>query len=84
VSTKPPVKDDLQRKVEEVKQDADVQRALKQATPIERRKGPVARARDKFVIGTHLFLLVVLGAVYQLANRWPAFAARYPLVLKLI
>jgi len=84
VSTKPPAKDDLQRKVEEVKQDADVQRALKQATPIERRKGPVARARDKFVIGTHLVLLVVLGAVYQLANRWPGFAGRYPLVLKLI
>ena len=84
MSTKPPAKDDLQRKVEEVKQDADVQRALKQATPIERRKGPVARARDKFVIGTHLVLLVVLGAVYQLANRWPGFAGRYPLVLKLI
>ncbi len=84
MSTKPPVKDDLQKKVEEVKQDADVQRALKQATPIEQRKGPVARARDKFVIGTHLVLLVVLGAVYQLANRWPGFAGRYPLVLKLI
>lgn len=84
MSTKPPAKDDLQKKVEEVKQDADVQRALKQATPIERRKGPVARARDKFVIGTHLVLLVALGAVYQLVNRLPGFAERYPLVLKLI
>ena len=73
---------DLQRKVEEVKQDADVQRALKQATPIERRKGPVARARDKFVIGTHLFLLIVLGAAYQLLNRLPGFTQRYPLILK--
>jgi hypothetical protein len=27
-------KDELQRKVEEVKQDADVQRALKQATTV--------------------------------------------------
>jgi small-conductance mechanosensitive channel len=84
VSTKPPVKDDLQRKVEEVKQDADVQRALKQATPIERLKGPVARARDKFVIGTHLFLLVVLGIAFQLLNRLPGFSQRYPLALKLI
>ena len=81
MSTKP---DDLQKKVEEVKQDADVQRALKQASPIERFKGPVARARDKFVIGTHLVLLIALGALYQLANRWPDFAGRYPLVLKLI
>lgn len=69
MSEKPPVKDDLQRKVEEVKQDADVQRALKQATPIERRKGPVARARDKFVIGTHLFLLIVIGAAYGAGSR---------------
>ncbi len=84
MSTKTPPKDELQKKVEEVKQDADVQRALKQATPIERRKGPVARARDKFVIGTHLFLLIVLGAVYQLLNRVPGFSQRYPLVLKLI
>ena len=76
--------DDLQKKVEEVKQDADVQRALKQATPIEGRKGPVARARDKFVIGTHLFLLIGLGAAFQLLNRWPGFAGRYPLAQKLI
>ena len=75
---------DLQRKVEEVKQDADVQRALKQATPIERRKGPVARARDKFVIGTHLFLLIALGAVHQLLNRWPGLVGNYPIVSKLV
>lgn len=65
MSAKPPVTDDLQKKVEEVKQDADVQRALKQATPIERRKGPVARARDKFVIGTHLFLLMSGRVAYS-------------------
>jgi small-conductance mechanosensitive channel len=84
VSAKPPIKEDLQKKVEEVKQDADVQRALTQATPIERRKGPVARARDKFVIGTHLFLLIVIGAAYQLLNRLPGFTDRYPLLLKLV
>jgi small-conductance mechanosensitive channel len=84
VNSKPPVKDDLQKKVEEVKQDADVQRALKQATPIEKRKGPVARARDKFVIGTHLFLLVALAAVHQLLNRFDGFYERYPLSRKLL
>ena len=52
-------KDELQRKVEEVKQDADVQRALKQATTVpEKPEGPVARMRDKLVIGTHLLLLL--------------------------
>ena len=53
MSSKPPAPSDkaeLQKKVDVVKQDADVQRALKQATPIEKRKGPVTRARDKFVI----------------------------------
>jgi small-conductance mechanosensitive channel len=84
VNSQPPAKDDLQKKVEEVKQDADVQRALKQATPIEKRKGPVARARDKFVIGTHVFLLIGLGAVHQLLNRFDGFYERYPLSRKLI
>jgi small-conductance mechanosensitive channel len=85
VSEKPPAKkEELQKKVDEVKQDADVQRALKQATPIEKRKGPVARARDKFVIGTHLLLLIALGAAHQFLTRWPEYSERYPLVLKLI
>jgi len=85
VKSTPPPKDDLQKKVEEVKQDADVQRALNQATPVEKRsKGPVARARDKFVIGTHLFLLVALAAIHQLLNRFDGFYERYPLARKLI
>ena len=84
MKSQPPAKDDLQKKVEEVKQDADVQRALKQATPPEKRKGPVARARDKFIIGTHLFLLVALGAVHQLLNRFGGFYEQYPLARKLI
>ena len=85
MKSQPPAKDDLQKKVEEVKQDADVQRALNQATPVEKRgKGPVARARDKFVIGSHLFLLVALGAVDQLLNRFDGFYDRYPLSRKLI
>ena len=77
--------DELQKKVEEVKQDADVQRALQQATPTEKSEAPVARARDKFVIGTHLVLLIGLGALYQLVKyRLPGFAEAYPLLLKLI
>ena len=77
--------DELQRKVEEVKQDADVQRALKQATAAERLAGPVARIRDKLLIGTHIFVLLVLGALYQLIKyRFPRFFQNYPIVSKLL
>ena len=76
---------ELERKVEEVKQDADVQRALKQATSAEVIEAPVTRTRDKLLIGTHVVLLIALGAVYQLLNsRFPDFVKNYPLVLKLI
>ncbi len=74
MKSQPPAKTSCERKVEEVKQDADVQRALKQATSAEKSKRPVARTRDKFFIGTHLLLLVALGAVYQLLKyRFPRF-----------
>ena len=78
-------KEELQRKVEEVKQNADVQRALKQATPAEKLKGPIARTRDKLLIGTHLFFLLVLGGIYQLLKiRFPGLFQNYPVVSKLI
>jgi small-conductance mechanosensitive channel len=84
VSSQPPTKEELERQVEEVKQDADVQRALKQATPAEKKEAPV-RARDKFVIGTHLVTLIVLGGLYQvLKSQFPVFVERYPLSLKLV
>ena len=75
--------DELQRKVEEVKQDADVQRALQQATPTEKPRGPFARGRDKFWLVSQFILLLAIGAVYQFIRyRLPQFA--YPLLLKLI
>ena len=84
MSSKPPTKDELQRQVDEVKQDADVQRALKEATPAEKPKALV-RGRDKFLIGTHLVMLIVLGALHQvLKSQFPGFVEKYPLTLKLI
>jgi small-conductance mechanosensitive channel len=78
--------DELERKVEEVKQNADVQRALKHATPAEKAEGgPVARTRDKLLIGTHVFLLLVLGGLHQLLTyRFPGFVQNYPIVLKFV
>jgi hypothetical protein len=55
--------DELQKKVEEVKQDADVQRALQQASATEKIEAPAARTRDKFVLITHLVILIALGAL---------------------
>ena len=75
--------DELQRKVEEVKQDADVQRALQQATANEQFDIPLARGRDKFWIATQLVLLVALTALYLfLKYRLPAIA--YPVLLNSI
>jgi len=79
------MKDELERKVEQVKQEPEVQRALKQATPADKPKGPVARTRDKLLIGTHLVLLIALGGFYQLLRfRFAGILQAYPLTQKLI
>jgi len=74
--------EELKRKVEEVKQDADVQHALQQATAAEK-VGIRARARDILWIATQLFFLIILGALYTFIKyRLPQFA--YTLLLNLI
>jgi hypothetical protein len=45
---------EIQNQVEEIKKDATVKRALKQATPKETEPPPATRTRDKLVIGTHV------------------------------
>lgn len=76
---------ELETRVEEIKQDADVKRALKQAAPAEKKAAPVARIRDKLVIGTHVLLLIGLGVVHQLIElRFPFVYERYPLIQKLV
>ncbi|HET7114454.1 MAG TPA: mechanosensitive ion channel family protein, partial [Pyrinomonadaceae bacterium] len=77
---------ELETKVEEIKQDEDVKRALKQATPVETEEEPArARVRDKLVIGTHVALFVVLVAVQQIVEyRFPSVFQRYPIIEKLL
>ena len=78
-------KEELENKVEEIKKDAKVQRALEQASPAERIERTVARTRDKLLIGTHVVLLIALGVVYQLLQtRLLWIGDRYPLVRKLV
>ena len=74
--------EELEQRVEEVKKDADVQRALKQATA--RIAGPVARVRDKLLIGTHLFLLIVLGFIRYLVEYRSHLGGAYPFIPKVI
>jgi small-conductance mechanosensitive channel len=76
---------EIKNKVEEIKQDADVKRALKQATPKEKEKTPATRIRDKLVIGTHVLLLIGLFVVHQILSlRFPAFYQEYQIVRKVI
>ena len=76
---------ELETKVEEIKKDAKVQRALEQASPAEKLERTVTRTRDKLLIGTHVVLLIALGVVYQiLQSRFPWIGAEYPLLRKLV
>ena len=69
---------ELKSEVDEIKQDADIRRALKQAVPTEQGGAPVAKTRDKLLIGTHAFLLLGLAAFYYLLTlRVFGFAAKY-------
>src|SRR5688500_7278859 len=81
------MKNELETSVEEIKKDADVQRALKEAATVEPEEEPLrARVRDKLVIGTHVALLVVLGVVHQLIMLKFGFVFydQYPLIKKLL
>lgn len=79
------MKKELETKVEEIKKDESVQRALQQASPVTRSDRPLARTRDKLLIVIHVVLLVGLGIVYQvLQSKFPHWDERYPLIAKLI
>jgi small-conductance mechanosensitive channel len=70
--------DEIEKDVEEIKQDADVRRALQQATPSDTPERPTAQARDKLLLSTHAILLLGLGAFYYLLNlRFFGFTGKY-------
>src|SRR4029079_8918789 len=69
---------EIKRDVEEIKHDADVQRALKHATASETPARQTTKTRDKLLFGTHIVLLLALGAFYYLLNlRFFGFAGKY-------
>jgi small-conductance mechanosensitive channel len=71
--------------VEQVKQQEDVQRALKQAAIVPQEDAPKAETRDKLVLTTHILVLLGLAAArYILQFSLFGFAARYPNLIVLL
>lgn len=71
--------DETRTEVEQVKQQADVKRALKQTSSVTAPEDePKAKPKDKFWLGTHVIILIALGVVYYLLQfRVFGFAARF-------
>jgi len=79
--------DELRTEVEQVKQQEDVKRALKQASPVEAdaAEAPKAETKDKVVLSTHLIVLLALAVVrYLLQLSLFGFAAKYPHTIYLV
>ena len=76
---------ELRTEVEQVKQQADVKRALKQTSIVKRKTAPKAETRDKLLLGTHVIILIALAVVhFVLQFKFFVFAARFiPLIQKL-
>jgi small-conductance mechanosensitive channel len=69
---------ELRTEVEQVREQEDVKRALKQTTSRQPKDQPKAKTKDKLWLGTHLIVLVGLGIFYYLLQfRVFGFAARY-------
>ena len=48
---------ELRTEVEQVKQQEDVQRALKQTSTVKPKEKPKAETKDKLLLGTHVILI---------------------------
>jgi small-conductance mechanosensitive channel len=76
---------ELRTEVEQVKQQEDVKRALKQASPVEPKDQPKAETKDKLVLTTHLIVLVALaGLRYLLQSSFFGLPTTYPNLIFLI
>ncbi len=71
--------------VEQLKQQEDVKRALKQTAGNKETASPPVQTKHKLFIGTYVLVLIGLGGVYYLLRlRFFGFAGRYlPLVQRL-
>ena len=68
---------ELRTEVEQVKQQADVQQALKQTSTVKPEEKPKAETKDKLLLGTHVVVLISLAALrYILQFKFFGFAPR--------
>ncbi|HYR77519.1 MAG TPA: mechanosensitive ion channel family protein [Pyrinomonadaceae bacterium] len=76
---------ELRTEVEQVKQQEDVQRALKQTSTVKPEEKPEAETKDKLLLGTHVILLLALAVVHLVLQiKFFGFAARFiPLIQKI-
>ena len=69
---------ELRTEVEQVKQDQDVKRALKQTSTVKADETPKAETKDKLWLGTHVLVIAALGVLYYLLQfKVFGFAARF-------
>ena len=76
---------ELRTEVEQVKEQADVKRALKQTSTVKPEEKPKAETKDKLVLSTHLiFLLALAAARYVLRWSFFGFAEKHPTIIGLL
>ena len=69
---------ELRTEVEQVQEQEDVKRALKQASSVPPKDQPKAKRKDKVWLGTHAIVLVALGVFYYLLQfRFFGFASKF-------
>ena len=69
---------ELRTEVEQVKEQEDVKRALKQTRTVKPDEKPKAQTKDKLWLGTHVIVLITLAVVrYVLQFKFFGFAARF-------
>jgi small-conductance mechanosensitive channel len=70
--------DELRTEVEQVKEQQEVKRALKQTSTVKPESTPTVETKDKLLLGTHAILLLVLSVVhYVLQFSVFGFASRF-------
>src|SRR5437870_3206734 len=76
---------ELRTEVEQVQEQEDVKRALKQASSVPPKDQPKAKTKDKVWLGTHAIVMVALGVFYYLLQfRFFGFASKFiPYIQKL-
>ncbi len=76
---------ELRTEVEQVKQNEEVKRALKQTGSVKPESTPKAETKDKLLLGTHVIMLLALALVrVVLEFSFFGFAAKHPRYIDLL